>query len=195
MEGEAMPKTEKMLETLISSKTRIKLLMKFFINSNVRGYLRGLEQEFGESSNAIRVELNRLERAGMLTCETEGNKKFFRANKSHPLYGEVRSILLKHVGISQTIENIINKLGNVKSIYLSGSFAQGIDSPIIDLFLVGNINKNYLSELSEKIEKMIKRKIRTIVYTVQEFAELDIDTLQIEPILLWTEDLDALIEE
>ena len=56
-----------MIETLISSKTRIKLLLKFFLNSNTTSYLRSLESEFGESTNAIRVELNRLENAGMLS--------------------------------------------------------------------------------------------------------------------------------
>ena len=56
-----------MLETLISSKTRIKLLLKFFLNSKATSYLRGLESEFGESSNGIRIELNRFEKAGMLS--------------------------------------------------------------------------------------------------------------------------------
>ena len=69
-----------MIETLISSKTRIKLLLKFFLNSSSRSYLRGLETEFGDSSNAIRLELNRFEKAGMLKTCTEGNKKYFQAN-------------------------------------------------------------------------------------------------------------------
>ena len=69
-----------MLDTLISSKTRVKLLLKFFLNSNTRSYLRSLETEFGESTNAIRIEINRFEQAGMLSSELVGNKKMFRAN-------------------------------------------------------------------------------------------------------------------
>jgi predicted transcriptional regulator len=69
-----------MLDSLITSKTRIKLLLKFFLNSDNKSYLRNLEQEFGESSNAIRVELNRLEEADLLRSEVSGNKKFFSAN-------------------------------------------------------------------------------------------------------------------
>ncbi len=76
-----------MLETLISSKTRIKLLLKFFLNSKTTSYLRGLESEFGDSTNAIRLELNRLEKAGMLTAFMQGNKKMFTANTDHPLLG------------------------------------------------------------------------------------------------------------
>lgn len=161
--------------------------MKFFINSNVRGYLRGLEHEFGESSNAIRVELNRLEKAGMLSSEVEGNKKFFQANIDHPLFNEVRSILLKHVGIDQVLEKVIKKIGNINKVYLVGSFSRGQDSPIIDLLLIGDdINKVYLYQLADKVEKMIKRKIRTIIYTLEEYEELDVTELSVEPILLWS---------
>lgn len=184
-DGEALSNLQYMLEILISSKTRIKLLMKFFINVNMRAYLRGLEQEFGESSNAIRVELNRLEKAGMLTSEAEGNKKYFQANKEHPLFDEIRAILLKHVGINQIMENVIERLGNVKKVFLVGSFAQGMDSTIIDLILVGDIDKSYLFKLSEKVETLINRKIRTIVYSQQEYNEMDKDKLPVAPILLW----------
>ena len=63
-----------MIESLISSKTRVKLLLKFFLNSKNSSYLRGLESEFGESTNAIRIELNKLEDAGLLSSNLEGNK-------------------------------------------------------------------------------------------------------------------------
>lgn len=162
--------------------------MKFFINANMRAYLRGLEQEFGESSNAIRVELNRLEQAGMLVSETEGNKKYFHANKKHPLFDEIRAILMKHVGINQVVEKVIKKLGNVKRVYLVGSFAMGMDSTIIDLILVGNIKRRYLYELADKVEKIIKRRIRTIIYTEEEFEGMGIDEFTVEPILLWSDD-------
>jgi DNA-binding transcriptional regulator PaaX len=67
-----------MIETLISSKTRIKLLLKFFLNSNTTAYLRSLEEEFGESTNSIRIELNRFEKAGFLASHSQANKKYLR---------------------------------------------------------------------------------------------------------------------
>ncbi len=99
-----------MIEALISSKTRIKLLLKFFLNCNTTAYLRSLESEFGESTNAIRIELNRLEKAGMLTSRLDGNKKIFQADISHPLYREIHNILLKHVGLDRIIEDVIERL-------------------------------------------------------------------------------------
>lgn len=153
-----------MLETLISSKTRLKLLLKFFLNSNTRAYLRGLENEFKESATAIRTELNSLERAGMLVSETEGNKKYFRANVDHPLYEQLHQIVRKQVGIDQVVNSVTKRLGNVEYVYLVGSFARGLDSPIIDLVLIGKIDKLYLIELLDKAEIHIKRRIRYLVY-------------------------------
>jgi len=157
-----------MLETLISSKTRVKLLLKFFLNSKNTSYLRGLESEFGESSNAIRLELNRFEKAGMLVSRTKGNKKLFKANTMHPLFNEVHNILLKYIGFDTIIEKVINRLGDVKKVYVIGDFAQGLDSQVIDLVLIGEVDIPYLIKLINKTEKLIKRKIRYITYSERE---------------------------
>mgnify|MGYP000135167107 CR=1 FL=1 len=179
-----------MIETLISSKTRIKLLLKFFLNGSNESYLRGLENEFGESTNAIRIELNRLSKAGMLECTSRGNKKYFTANKKHPLYQEIHNILLKHIGIDKIIESVISRLGDVRKVYLTGRFASGIDSQIIDLMIIGQVDQNYLVGLIAKAEKIVKRKIRYIIYNNE--AEIDSTHFRAEPLLIWssTENMD-----
>ena len=179
-----------MIETLISSKTRIKLLLKFFLNSQNTGYLRSLEQEFGESTNAIRVELNRFEEAGMLSASLEGNKKYFRANVRHPLYKEVNSIIRKQIGIDKIIENIIERLGDVEKVFVTGALAKGMDSKIIDLVIVGNIDKEYLIKLIEKAESLISRKIRYVVYTRVDLQEGNEDFVKDHSsLLIWEKDI------
>ena len=175
-----------MIETLISSKTRIKLLLKFFLNSETTSYLRGLESEFGESTNSIRLELNRLEEAGMLSSYLEGNKKFFKSNTKHPLYKEVHNILLKYIGFDKIINDVIERLGDVQKVFVTGKFAKGLDSQIIDLVFIGDVNKQYLIQLSEKTENLIHRKIRYIVYSVNEEASIDWSKLDFKPLLLWS---------
>jgi hypothetical protein len=177
-----------MLETLISSKTRVKLLLKFFLNSNTESYLRGLESEFGDSSNAIRIEINRLEQAGMLTTETSGNKKMYKANKKHPLFNEIHSIVMKYVGLDRVIEDVIERLGEVRKVFLVGEFSKGLNSDIIDLIFVGNIDKVYLLNLIEKTEALMSRKIRYINYSDEQFAKLDISKYNPQPLLLWSND-------
>jgi len=175
-----------MIDTLISSKTRIKLLLKFFLNSNNKAYLRNLEEEFGESTNAIRIELNRFEQAGMLTSLSEGNKKVFSANTRHPLFGDIRSIVMKYVGIDQIVEYVIKSLGHLEEVYLVGEFARGLSGDIIDLVFVGNIDQYFLAELVEKVEKRINRRIRYIVFDAESFSVEKIRDNRAEPLLLWS---------
>lgn len=174
-----------MIETLISSKTRIKLLVKFFLNSQSRAYLRSLESEFGESTNAIRLELNRFEKAGMLYTEKEGNRKYFQANTQHPLFGEVQRIMRKYVGIDQIIERVILKLGNLEKVYLEGNWAKGIESPVIDLIFVGNdIDRGYLTKLLVKAESLLEKQIRYVLFEEGK-EEGYLQTKSEKPLLIW----------
>lgn len=162
-------------------------MLKFFFNSNTKAYLRALESEFGESSNAIRLELNRFEKAGMLNSFLEGNKKFYSANTGHPLFNEIRNLIIKHIELDKVVDNILNRLGNLKAAYLVGNFAKGLDSHLIDLILVGEVDRDYLIQLIAKMESMIKRKIRYIIYTEKEFESLEQSGQESEPLLIWAE--------
>lgn len=172
-----------MLEALISSKTRIKLLLKFFLNPETGAHLRSLADEFDESTNSVRVELNRFEEAGMLSANAEGNKKIFKVNKSFPLFDEVRSIVLKQTGLDKVIDAVIENLGDIHEVYLTGDLAQGRNTDIISLLIVGNPERAYLVELVDKAEKLVNKKIQYLIYSKVEF-----DLLSLEPsksLLLW----------
>ena len=174
-----------MIETLISSKTRIKLLLKFFINSNTQAYLRSLEDEFKESTNSIRIELNRLEQANMPKSNLSGNKKIYQANTKHPLFFDIQKIVMKHVGIDEIINNVAKNLGLLERVYLTGSFVKGNDSKIIDLVFIGEIDEAYLDTLIAKSEKLIKRKINVKVVSIKDFNETNYIDKQ-NYLLCWT---------
>lgn len=158
-----------MLDTLVTSKTRLKLILKFFLNSSSSAYLKELAKEFGESSNAVRLELNRFEKAGLLDSEVSGNKKMYKANLLHPLYRDIHSIISKTIGIDQIIEEVIAKLGDVEEAYITGDFAIGKNGKTIDILLIGiDINKNFLQLLIEKAESLINRKIRYLILSSSE---------------------------
>lgn len=177
-----------MLDTLITSKTRIKILLKFFLNSKSSAYLRNLEAEFGESTNAIRVELVRFEKAGLLKSWFEGNKKIFQANTDHPLYSAINNLMMHHLGFDKIIDSVIEKLGKVKFVYVVGDFANGIDNNFIDLLFIGDdINQVFLIELISKVEKVIDRRIKYIIYTEEEFELSRKKSKDIAPLLLWKE--------
>jgi hypothetical protein len=153
-----------MINALITSETRIKLLRKFFLNSRTKAHLRGLESEFGESSNAIRLELNRFEEAGLLHSLRDGNKKVYQANCSHPLFSDIHNIIMKEAGIDRVIDKVIHRIGNLICVYLTGDFARGKDSPVIELILVGeDIDREYLARKVHQAEELVGRKVSYVV--------------------------------
>jgi DNA-binding transcriptional ArsR family regulator len=156
---------------IIFSKTRIKLLVRFFFNPAIRSYLRGLAKEFNLSTNAVRQELNQLTKTGLLESQKSGRQVFYRANKEHPLFPELKSMVSKVMGLDQVIDGIVNRLGDLERAYLIDDYAEGKDTGIIDLVLVGHINERHLNDLTHKTENYIKRKIRTLSLNEKEFEE------------------------
>ncbi len=153
-----------MLDSIITSKTRLNLLIKFFVNIANKGYLNSLANEFGESTNSVRKELNNLTNAGYLVKKSETNKIIYSANKNHPLFEVLQSIVRKHLGIEDIINQVLFKIGKIEKIILLGDYAKGIDSGIIDVLIVGkDINKKYLDDINLKIEKEIKRKVNFLI--------------------------------
>ncbi len=149
-----------MLNKLITSKTRLRLLIKFFISQANKGYLNGLASEMGESTNSIRKELNHLHDAGYLKKIKNDNKIEYQVNSDHPLYETLRNVVLKHLGLEDIVETVLEKMGNVNQILLVGDYAEGKDTGIIEIFLIGNnLNMNYINQLELKIEKIIDRKV------------------------------------
>jgi len=117
----------------------------------------------------------------MLSSEHHGNKKFFQANKQHPLFGDVQSIVRKYVGLDRIIEEVIERLGEVQKVYLTGDWAKGKESKIIDLCIVGkDIDRHYLLELIEKAEGLVGKKIKYLVY--------EDEMLVTDALLLWSDD-------
>ena len=170
---------------LIASKTRIKLLIRFFFNPETRSYLRELAKEFNVSTNAVREELNQLTSTKLLESEKSGRQVFYKANQTHPLFPELKSMVSKVMGVDQVIDSIVTRLGDLERAYLIDDYAQGKDTGILDLLLVGNIDRYHLNDLSRKTERYIKRKIRSLVLTREEFLDLEPKLKERPRVLIW----------
>jgi predicted transcriptional regulator len=148
------------LGELITSKTRLRLLIKFFVSQANRGYLNGLATEMGESTNAIRKELNHLHDAGYLQKEKSNNKIQYKANTKHPMFSALQKVIMKHLGLEDAVEIVLERMGDVEQIILIGNYAKGIDSGKIEIIIVGqDLNTSYVRNLEEKLEKLIQRKV------------------------------------
>ena len=88
------------------------------------------------------------------------NKVEYKANINHPLFDILRKVVLKHLGLEDMVETVLNRMGNVNQIILVGDYAKGIDSGKIEVFLIGDsLDMEYIAQLEDKIEKLISRKV------------------------------------
>lgn len=149
-----------MLNSLITSKTRLRLLIKFFVSQTNKAHLNGLANEFGESTNSIRKELNNLYDAGYILKSKLNNKIQYTVNSNHPLYETMYKVVMKHLGLEDIVDTVLQKIGNVEKIILIGDYAKGVDTGNIEVVLTGrDLDLDYISNLENKIEKLINRKV------------------------------------
>ena len=165
--GEAV-KTQKitldLLGPLITSKTRLKLLLRFFLNQNLSGYLQGLSKELDENTNSIRVELNRLEEAGLLSSELQGRRKLYQVNLAHPLTSDLTSIVRKVSGIDALVDKVVDNLPGLSQVWVCGALARGIQGDSIDCVLIGtDLNSKYIAGLSARVKELTGKKVNTQV--------------------------------
>ena len=153
-----------MLGSLITSKTRLRMLIKFFVSAANNGYLNGLASEFNESTNSIRKELNNLSKAGYLLKSKENNRVIYNANTSHPMFSILQKIVRQHLGLQDIVETVIERIGDVDQIALTGEYAKGIDSGNIEIIINGSkVNNEYLKNIKSKIKKKIGREVTFIL--------------------------------
>ena len=140
------------------------MLIKFFVSAANRGYLNGLANEFNESTNSIRKELNNLSDAGYLLKSKQNNKVIYNADIKHPLFKVLQKIVRQHLGLEEIVETVISRMGDLEIIALTGDYAKGIDSGIIEIVIIGNdVNNDYLDNIKIKIKDKISRDVHFII--------------------------------
>jgi len=160
------------LNMVIPSRTRVDILVKLFLNPGLKAYLRELASEFQVSTNAVRVELNHLTEHKILKSERSGRNVYYRANTDHPLFPELFSMVRKITGVDEVVRSVVDRLGNLEAAYLVGDYARGVDTGVIDVVLVGDIDKVQLDDFAQKTEAYIQRKIRSLILNSEEFEQL-----------------------
>ena len=160
------------LDHIFSGKIRVALLTKLLLNPASKVYLRGLERDLGVSSNTVRLELNKLQEMHLIEAQDDSENtkvKNYVVNQGHPMFKTLRGIIMQFVGLDQIVDQIIKKLGNLDQVYLTGDLAEGKNSPFVDLVIVGNVDKNYMYQLIEKVEPLIQKKVRVASFSKEEF--------------------------
>lgn len=162
-----------MLERLIPSKTRVKLLTLFLMNPGREMYLREVQRLTGENLNAVRRELANLEEFGLLTSTRKGNAHYYMVDHTFPLYEELTAIILKTEGVAKVIAERLDGIGAIDQMFIYGSFARGeagAESDI-DLFIVGQVDEGRLIVAVQETEEALGREINYALFTPEEMEE------------------------
>jgi predicted nucleotidyltransferase len=162
-----------LLDTLFSSKTRVKLLALFVMSPAKAFYQRELERLLGVSIRSIQQEIEKLVSIGFLTSETSGNRVYFKVNKDFILFNELKKIILKTEAIGGLIQKDLMKLGRISFSFIFGSFSTGKDTPKsdIDLMIIGAVGAKLLSSTIQKISEKTGREVNPHLYSEKEFLK------------------------
>jgi DNA-binding transcriptional ArsR family regulator len=163
-----------MLESLFTSKARVKILETFLLNRDSEFHIRELARRTGISPPYVMKELHNLKDLGILIEKRQGNMVFYRINKSASIVEELRKIFLKTEGVAPELFELLKKERNrIRYALVYGSFAKGTEvaSSDIDLLIVGEIDEDKAAHLMMKAQSRIGREINYVIWSERAFAE------------------------
>lgn len=160
-----------MLEDIIISRVRVKILTLFLTHPGTIFHVRDIVRKVDEEINAVRRELAHMEKAGMVKKEQRANRLFYTMRRDYPLYFELLELIGKTSGLGSDIIRQRAKLGKIRFAMLSGRYLRGIgrrSNNDVDLLVVGTL---VLPELSQLVKAEEVRRGREINYTVMTEEE------------------------
>ncbi len=158
---------------LFGSKTRTKLITKLLMEPDRPFYIRELSRETNTPYSMVYKEIQNLEQLGLIKSEKKGKITLLHVNKELPYYRDLRNLIIKTTGISYTILNQLEDLGNIEYLLVFGSVASGEDTQEsdIDLLIIGEIPEDELIEAVRGIEKSVGKDLNYIHWTRDEFEK------------------------
>lgn len=172
-----------MLKDLVVSKVRVKLLHLFFSNPSELYHVRGLVRKTKEEINAVRRELQNLEKTGLLKKEPRGNRLYYWLNPNFPLYQQLAEIVAKETGLGEEIIKNKNRIGRINFCVFSGKFVRKMErkEDEVDILIVGSV---VMVELASLIKAEEEKRGREINYTVMTNEEFEFRKKRRDPFLL-----------
>ena len=149
-----------LLPDILSSRGRAEIFRLLFGVSSQELHLRELQRRSGLALRTIQQELEKLERMELLVARRDGNRVYYSANAAHPLYGDIRSLVLKTSGLPEVLREALAHDG-VRVAFVFGSVARGEEGAEgdVDLMIVADAGlktvSRWLSGVSEKLGREV----------------------------------------
>jgi hypothetical protein len=160
-----------MLADLITSKSRIKLLTVFLTTPYEMYHVRECVRRTGDEINAVRRELQFLEKNGILTIEHRANRIYYSLDKNYPFYYDLLTIGAKTIGLGHEVLKNRAKLGKIKYAMFSGGFVRRVrkNPDDVDFLMVGTIVLPELALLVRNEEARLGMEINYTAMSEEEF--------------------------
>lgn len=160
------------LNIVIPSKTRADIFRLLFGLSSKPLYLREMERRSGVTIRILRQELKKLSAAEVIVCRKDGNRTYYEPNKHHPLYNDLRNIVLKTSGLGDVLREALDVDG-VDFAFVFGSVARGDEGAEsdIDLMVIGPLGLRKLSGILVGVSEMLGREVNPHVFSGKEFRQ------------------------
>jgi DNA-binding transcriptional ArsR family regulator len=161
------------LSKILSSKVRAEIFRVLFGLNAEEIHMREIERRTGFAIGTIQSELKKLLQLDLLAKRRDGNRLYYRANREHPLYPDIRSIVLKTVGLFDILRDALDHGGGIAVAFVFGSLAADRENARsdVDLVVIGDAGPRDVSLMLSAAAEKIGREINPIVLTQAEFAK------------------------
>jgi len=162
-----------MMEKLFSSKARVEILKLFLFNAPDSYYQSQISSLTRQPIRAVQRELERLTNIGLIAKSVQGNRFYYKVNTRCPIFGELKSIFFKTMGLAKVLKVHLTEKEDIKIAFIYGSYAKGDENLMsdIDLMVIGNISSRRLSSVLAETKKELGREINFVMFTKREFRQ------------------------
>ena len=161
------------LERLLSSRVKAEVFRLLFGPDARELHVREIARQARLNDATVRQELRRLRGLQLISLRRDGNRAYYRAEKAHPLYPDIRSLVFKTSGLVDVVRQVLARgKATIRSAFVFGSLADGSEKSgsDLDLMVIGSISLRQLSALLMGLETRLGREVNPHVLTPAEFA-------------------------
>lgn len=161
------------LLTLLFPQVRAEVLRLLFADSSREVHVRDLERQSGLNVKTVQDELEKLTKADLVTSRRDGNRRYYRANASHPLFVDLQQIVLKTAGLRDVLSNALAPVKGIEVAFVFGSLASGSGKAAsdVDLLVIGDAGLRTLAPVLRKASEALGREINPVTMSAAEFKK------------------------
>jgi predicted nucleotidyltransferase len=161
------------LAEILSSKVRAEIFRLLFGMNDTGLHMREIARRSGFAIGTIQTELRKLLRLDLVYSKRDGNRTYYEANKAHPLFADIRRLVLKTVGLGDVLRGALHKSPAIRCAFVFGSIARGEEKAgsDIDLMVIGDTGFRKVVGLLEGASEQIGREINPHVFTPGELKK------------------------